>query len=155
MPKADTHLVNFDDLPQKRQFLQGVQGLSGLWEVTLKQRKYTRSLSQNAYWWVAVVQPFSEWLTSEWGEPVELEQAHELLKHKILGTKELVNKSTGETIEITRSSRQLDTKEFGDFIEEAAQWLAQFTGIVVLPPEIFYQSKEKHERTTREARSRG
>lgn len=153
MSKTETHLVNFDDLAQKRQVMSTVQGLSGLYEVTIKPRKLTRSLSQNAYYWVAVVQPFAEWLKDEWGERVELEQAHELLKHKILGSKELVSRSTGEVIEITRSSRGLDTAEFGEFIDSAANWLAEFTGIVVLPPEVFYQKKEKHARTTRQTGS--
>jgi hypothetical protein len=138
-------VVNMDNLQTKRRFMQKVQTMSGLWEISMKPRKLTRSLSQNAYYWAAVVAPFTEWLRAEWGESdVQPEQAHELLKTKILGTRELVNKQTGEAIEITRSSKRLDTHEFGEFIENAAAWLAEFTGIVVLPSEMFYEEKQKN-----------
>lgn len=137
-------VINMDDLPTKRRFMQKVQTMSGLWEVSLKHRKFTRTLSQNAYYWAAVVAPFTDWLRNEWGDSnVQAEQAHELLKTKILGTRELVNKETGEEIQIIRSSKMLDTAEFGEFIDNAAAWLAEFTGIVVLPPEMFYGEKKK------------
>jgi hypothetical protein len=140
-------VVNFDNLATKRKFMQGVQGLTGLWEVSLKPRKFTRSLSQNAYYFAAVVTPFTEWLRQEWGDSsVTVEQAHELLKHKILGTKELMNKETGEVIEITRSSRMLDSAEFGEFIDKAAAWLAEFTGIVVLSSDLFWESAPQEKR---------
>lgn len=133
-------VVNMDDVPTKRRFMQKVQTMTGLWEIQMKPRRFTRSLSQNAYYWAAVVTPFTEWLRGEWGDSdVKPEQAHELLKHKVLGSLELTNKQTGEVIEITRSSRTLDSYEFGEFIEKAAAWLAEFTGIVVLTPEMFYE----------------
>lgn len=137
-------VINFDSLQTKRRFMQKVQTMSGLWEVSMKPRKLVRSLNQNAYYWAAVVAPFTEWLRDEWGDnSVQPEQAHELLKTKILGTRELVNKKTGEVIEITQSSKTLDTHEFGEFIDNAAAWLAEFTGIVVLSPDLFWEQPEK------------
>lgn len=142
-------IVDMDDVPTKRQFMQAVQTMTGLWEIQMKQRRFTRSLNQNRYYWSAVVTPFTEWLRKEWGDnDVQLEQAHELLKHKILGARELVNKKTGDVIEITRSSRTLDTTEFGEFIDKAAAWLAEFTGIVVLAPEMFRDKPETRKRAS-------
>jgi hypothetical protein len=146
MSQAETlkHVVNMDNLTTKRRFMQKIQTMTGLWEISMKPRRFTRSLNQNSYYWAAVVSPFTDWLRNEWGDSsVQLEQAHELLKTKILGTKELVNKKTGEVIEITRSSKMLDTHEFGEFIENAAAWLAEFTGIVVLSSELFWEQPEK------------
>lgn len=137
-------VVNMDNVSTKRRFMQKVQSMTGLWEIQMKPRRFTRSLSQNAYYWAAVVTPFTEWLRGEWGDSsVQLEQAHELLKTKVLGTRELVNKKSGEVIEITRSSKMLDTHEFGEFIDNAAAWLAEFTGIVVLSPDLFWENPEK------------
>jgi len=85
------------------------------------------------------VTPFRDWLREEWGENVSSEQAHEMLKHKILGAKELVDKATGEALEIPPTSHDLDVYEFGQFIEGAARWLAEFTGIVVIPSEMFFE----------------
>lgn len=138
MSETLKQVVNMDSLPTKRKFMQAVQTMTGLWEISMKPRKFTRSLSQNSYYWAAVVTPFTDWLRSEWGDSfITPEQAHEVLKEKVLGIKELVNKETGDVIEITRSSKALDTHEFGEFIDNAAAWLAEFTGIVVLPPEMF------------------
>jgi hypothetical protein len=136
-------VLDMDDIKVKRNLMAKISVMTGLVEVSIKPRKLTRSLSQNSYWWAAVVQPFSEWLSQEWGESIELEQAHEILKQKILGTDELTNKKTGEVIEITRSSRVLDTAEFGEMIDKAALWLAEFCGIVVLPPEVFEDKSDQ------------
>lgn len=144
MSETLKQVVNMDDTPTKRRFMQAVQRMGGLWEISMKPRKYTRSLSQNSYYWAAVVTPFTDWLRNEWGDSnVQVEQAHELLKTKILGTRELVNKQTGELLEITRSSKMLDTTEFGEFVDNAAAWLAEFTGIVVLPPDLFNDKENR------------
>lgn len=137
-------VVNMDNLTTKRRFMQKVQTMTGLWEIQMKPRRFTRSLSQNSYYWAAVVSPFTDWLRSEWGDnDISLEQAHEVLKEKVLGTKELLNKQTGEVIEITRSSKVLDTAEFCEFIDKAAAFLAEFAGIVVIPSEMYWEEKEK------------
>jgi hypothetical protein len=144
MTEALKQVYDMDDLPTKRRVMQAIQQMKGLYEISFKPRKFTRTLSQNSFYWAAVVSPFCDWLRTEWADnSIELEQAHELLKARILGTRELVNKKTGEVIEITRSSRTLDSTEFGEFIEQAAAWLAEFTGIVVLSPEMFYDKKEE------------
>lgn len=147
MAETLKQVVNMDNVSTKRRFMQKVQMMTGLWEVSLKPRRLTRSLSQNAYYWAAVVTPFAEWLRNEWGDSgVHAEQAHEVLKQKILGTRELVNKKTGEVIEITQSSKVLDTHEFGEFIENASAWLAEFCGIVVLSSDLFWESPPQEKR---------
>ncbi len=133
-------IVNLDDLETKRRLVAEIGKLKGLWELHLKPRKLTRSLNQNAYWWQAVVTPFHRWLNDEWGERVEMEQAHEMLKQKILGIKFV--EIDGQALAVPRSSRTLDTEEFAKLIDGAAAWLAKFCGIVVVPPEMFTE-KEK------------
>src|SRR6185295_1364484 len=102
-------VLNFDNLETKRRFMQRVQKLKGLQEVSIRPRQKTRSLNANAYYWVAYVQPFTEWLRDEWGDPsITTEQAHIELKRAVLGTKELVRKDTGETIELIPTTRDMD-----------------------------------------------
>lgn len=132
-------VLNLDDVETKKRLMSKIGRLRGLHEITIKPRRKARSLNQNSYYWVAVVSPFREWLRDEWQEEVSLEQAHEMLKHKILGAKELTDKETGEIIEIPPSSRDLDVHEFAEFIEGCARWLAEFTGIVVIPSEMFFE----------------
>ena len=112
----------------------------GLYEVFIKPRKQTRTLDQNAYYWVAVVAPFTEWLREHYGDPrISSEQAHEMLKVKILGWD--LKDVKGETLTLIPRSRTLDTKEFGQFIDDAAKWLAEFCDIIVIPSEVFYDGK--------------
>lgn len=134
-------VINLDDLETKRRLLAQIGKLKGLWELHLKPRRLTRSLNQNAYWWAAIVKPFCDWLNDEWGESVDMEQAHEMLKQKILGIKFV--EIDGQAITIPQSSRTLNTEEFGVLIEEAASWLAKFCHIVVVPPEMFTEKEKR------------
>lgn len=129
--------------------MERVQKLTGLYEVSLKPRKLTRSLNQNAYYFAAVVQPFRDWLRIEFGDPqIDLDQAHEMLKVRILGMDEKLVDSTGEVLILIPRSKTLDTWEFAQYIEKCAEFLASFAGIVVLPSELFYEAKETKPRRT-------
>ena len=135
-------VLNFDSVETKRRFMQRVQKLRGLQEVSISPRKKTRSLNANAYYWVGVVQPFTEWLREQWGDPaITTEQAHAVLKLKVLGAKEKVIESTGEVLELIPTTHDMDSFEFGDYLEKAIAWLAEFANIVVIPSEMFWESK--------------
>ena len=137
-------MVNLDNVDHKRRLMQRIQKLRGLYEISISPRKKTRSLNANSYYHVAVVAPFLEWLKENWGDnAITHEQAHELLKRKVLGVIEKVDKSTGEVFEITPTSHDMDQYEFGEYIEKAAAWLAEFAGIVVIPSEMFWEDKER------------
>lgn len=141
--KPPVEVVNLSDVRQKRALMQRIQTLNGLYEVSLKPRKITRTLNQNSYYFVAVVQPFRDWLREQYGDPqIDLDQAHEMLKVRILGVDETLVDSTGEVLRLIPRSKTLDTWEFGQYVDKCAAWLAEFCGIVVLPPELFYEAKE-------------
>lgn len=134
-------VLNFDDLDTKRRFMAKVGKLSGLQEVTIKPRRKTRSLQANAYYWSAYIPGWLEWLREASGEPwITKEQAHEALKKHVLGTTPIVNKETGEVIdEMIPDSRFMDTKEFGEYLDRAAEFLASFAGIVVISSDLFFE----------------
>lgn len=135
--------VNMDDLAAKRRLMTYIGTLRGLYDVTVTPRKRTRTLNQNAYYFAAFVQPFSEYLTREWGEAIDIDQAHITLKIAVLGMKQKVNKETGEVLEMVPTSRFKDTWEFSEYLEHAAKFLAETASIVVLPPELFFDEKQK------------
>jgi hypothetical protein len=135
-------VVNFDNVESKRRVMQRIQRLKGLHEVSIKPRKKTRSLNANAYYWAAYVQPFTEWLRDEWGDPtITTEQAHALLKVRVLGPKEKVLEDTGEVIELIPTTHDMDKYDFGNYLDSAAKFLAEFAGIVVLSSDLFFESK--------------
>lgn len=136
-----TQIYNLKDVAHRRRLMETVQRLPpGLYEVTIKPRKLTRSLNQNAYWHAGVVEPFRYWLSEINGEDVTHDQAHDVLKRQMLGTKDVVL-PTGDVIEIPPSTRTLDTAEFADLIERTARWLAEFAGVVIIPSEMFLDAK--------------
>lgn len=117
--------------------------MSGLWDISMTPRKLTRSLNANAYYWAAVVAPFTEWLREQWGDPtISTEQAHIELKRAVLGVREKVNKVTGEVMELTPTTHDMDQEEFGLFIENASVFLEKFANILVLPPEMFLEKRK-------------
>lgn len=139
--KEPVPVVNMDDLAAKRRLIAKIGTLKGLWNVDLTPRKKTRSLQANAYYWSAYIPAWLEWLREASGEPwITKEHAHEALKKHVLGTTPIVNKETGEIIdEMIPDSRFMDTKEFGEYLDRAAEFLANFAGIVVIPSELFFE----------------
>ncbi len=147
MPK-DTLLINMDDAAAKRELMIQIGRLSGLYEVYIKPRKRTRSLDQNAYYFAAVVTPFRDWLRESYGDSrMSTDEAHEMLKVKILGLTEKQIPNSDETMTIIPRSKTLTVEEFGEYIEKAAAWLAEFCNIIVLPSETFYEAESPRKKT--------
>lgn len=141
--KQPPMVLDLSDLAEKRKLMSHIGTLKGLYEVTLKPRKRTRSLDQNSYYWSAFVGPWLAWLREQEGDPsITKEQAHIVLKSAVLGTKTVANPKTGEAIEIPPNTRQMKTDEFSIYLDAAGKWLAEFAGIVVLPSEMFYEEKK-------------
>lgn len=133
-------MLNLSDINVKRQLMTHIGALQGLHEVTIKERRRTRSLNQNAYYWSAYVQPFTAWMRAEWGDPtITTEQAHIELKKAVLGVETRVKEATGETLELVPTTHDKDTLEFSVYLDKAAEFLANTAGIVVLPAEMFYE----------------
>ena len=136
----DSLIVNMSDREVKQRLMIEIGRLSGLYEILIKPRKKTRSLNQNAYYWAAVVTPFTEWLRENYGDSqIDKEQAHEMLKVKILGLEEKHIPDTGEKVTLIPRSKTLSIEEFEEYIEKCSAWLSEFCGIIVVPCEAFYE----------------
>jgi hypothetical protein len=139
----DTLLVNLSDPAVKRELMIQIGRLNGLHEILIKPRKRTRSLDQNAYYWKAVVEPFTLWLREVYGDSqIDKEQAHDMLKVKILGTREkLLPGAPEQKLFLFPRSKTLTVEEFSEYIEKCAAWLAEFCEIVVVPSEMFHEGE--------------
>lgn len=137
MPKREFTLVNMDVLSEKRQLMSAIQVARGLWEVSMRQVKPKRSLDQNAYMHAAFVEPFRKWIQENWGEDVDHDQAYETLKLAVMHIDRV------EGLPLMPSTRHLDTKDFSDFLEKAAQFLATKCGIVVLSSDMYFETPKK------------
>ena len=139
MTTDDSLIWNLSDVNEKRRLMLQISKLSGLHEVRIKPRKRTRTLDQNNYYFVAIVQVFRDWLREQYGDPmITSDQAHEMLKVKILGLDERLIEGTNEVLNFIPRSKTLSTEEFGVYIDKCSNWLAAFCEILVVPAELFY-----------------
>jgi hypothetical protein len=89
-----------------------------------------RSNPQNKYYWGVVVQTLSD----ETG--YNLEEMHEIIKHKFLTEHRLVKGKKGEVIQMNMSgsTSKLDTKQFEDLMARIRIWASQELSIFILEP---------------------
>lgn len=126
--------INFNSPRQKRLLYQAMKGLNGLHKVTIAERKRQRSSRQNAYYWAVPVHLFHQFL-NEQGEAMTKEQTHELMKAKFL-RETVVNHETGEVFgERVKSTTELSTSEFAEYLDQCIAWLADMFDIVCPDPD--------------------
>lgn len=105
-------------------------------EVIFRQKKKHRSNQQNAYYWAVPVGMIYEYLKdTDNSEVWTPEMVHEILKYKFL-LRQRVNSDTGEVIyEYSRSTTDLTTSEFMDYLTKIQQWAAETFHINIPDPD--------------------
>lgn len=99
--------------------------------ITVEKLYNKRSLEQNAFYHHVVLHEFSRGYYETSGERITRETAHEFLKGRF-NTKEV---KMGETLlVIPRSTTELTTTEFNEYIEKCRKFVAEFFGIEIPEP---------------------
>lgn len=99
--------------------------------LTIKPFKKSRSDNQNRYYWGVVIKLISEELG------YFAEEMHEILKQKFLDQKEF--KFGKDQFIVTKSTSELSTKEFEDYLENIRQFAHMTLNIFIpLPNEVDY-----------------
>ena len=115
-------------------FMESIKNLSdGRVEVKVRRLYKQRSTMQNAYYWGCLLQEFVDGYEDTTGEKITKEQAHQLLKSEFNYT-EMVNQKTGEVKRIAKSTSELTTTEFMDYIEYCIRFIAEWFGRTVAEP---------------------
>jgi hypothetical protein len=130
------YIVDMSDPHAKAVVLAALRGLQGRHRIEVKRYRARRTDAQNRLLWAAINAPFGDFLREQ-GESYTDEDAHCLLKQKFL-RETIVNKDTGEVIgERLRSTTELNTAEFSEYVEKCAAYLADMFGVVVhLPGDV-------------------
>lgn len=107
-------------------YLQKVKSLEGQrFEIVLRKEIKGRSLNQNAYYWGVVIDILGNHLG------YEAEEMHEALKFKFLRIHKV------EGLETVRSTTDLSTAEFEEYLEKIRRWAAmELNCYTPLPNEI-------------------
>ena len=102
-------------------------------EVLFRRKKKPRSSPQNAYYWGVVVQLIHEAMLDV-GDVVHPQEVHEFLKFRFLRVQK-IDHETGELkYEYSRSTTDLSTIEFMEYIEMCIQFAAEYLNTVIPPP---------------------
>ena len=141
----------------KREFIRQIGALGkGIYSVCIKKYVSKRSNPQLGYFHAVIVKSLADHLRNEGIiEGITDEEAKGILKDKFLRLSQVVNYETGECIEYTLSLATLDREAMSVFIDQCIRWLEEFFGIIVPPPDPFYERKKKEKnvenKTDREA----
>lgn len=114
---------------EQRSYLdQCVKSLEGKTaRITITRDVRSRTNKQNKYYWGVIVDRISN-ETDHTDEEV-----HEFLKTKFLGRRFI--EIAGEEVEITKSTKKIDTIEMTRYIEQIRAWAAQFLGMTIPSPQ--------------------
>lgn len=103
-------------------------------KITIQQQKKHRSLSQNAFYFSAVV-PVIRDMFFEGGQMVDEQVTHEYLKRYVGNLTRTIATPDGKIETVTRSSTELSTIEWEVFIEQIRAFAAQWNVSVPFPRE--------------------
>lgn len=118
-----------------RPMLALLRQLEGQWvTITVRARKKRRSLKQNAYYFGVIVPLCGEFMRG-YGNRMDDDEVHEWLKEHVGKLTKYVTSPSGVRTKIVRSSRELDTGEWEDYMQDIRAWAADFDLHIPLPNE--------------------
>lgn len=100
-------------------------------EITLAEPKKTRTNQQNRYYFGPVIEAVIAF-DREHGGDMDKDRAHEHLMTEVGGFYE-VKREYGVIKKVRRSSTNLTTKEWGEYMEKIKAWASQF-GLIIPDP---------------------
>ena len=93
--------------------------------ITLQLAKKQRSNPQNAFYW-GVILPIVKQCLKDAGHVLTTEATHDLIKLKFLKETLFVNEDSGEVLERIKSTTELSTSQFMDFVTEIRQFTLEY-----------------------------
>lgn len=101
--------------------------------ISIEKTKNKRSNPQNSYYFGIVI-PILKDALKEAGYTMTNDNVHELLKLKFLKETILTDENTGECIERIKSTTELSTTGFMEYILQIQQWCSEFFAVVIPDP---------------------
>lgn len=101
--------------------------------ITLEKPKKKRSNPQNAFYYGVVI-PIVQNCLRDAGYLMTNEATHDLIKLKFLKETILTNEETGEIVERVKSTTELSTSQFMDFVAEISIFTNEYFGVNLPQP---------------------
>ena len=101
--------------------------------ISIQKQKKTRSNNQNAYYHGVVI-PIMQQCLKDAGYLMTNESIHEMLKLRFLKESILVNEDTGEYLERIKSTTELSTTDFMEYIMEIQKFAVEYFNTEIPSP---------------------
>jgi len=124
-------VIDFDNPRECVLIHNHLRSLKGLHRVEVVKHRPRRSDRANRFYWPACVVPLSEWMSEEYGEKFDPDDAHEMFKRCFL-TRTFTGKH-GRKMTVVGSSAKLNDLEFSEYVDKCIHLLASYCGIIVSP----------------------
>jgi len=118
---------------KREQFNSAIKQLTdGRVRVKVEKVYRKRTNPMNAYYWGVVLYEFCQGFADVSGENIDSNTAHEFLKQRF-NSMELISRD-GEVINVGKTTSELTTTEFGEYIENCRRFISEFFNREVLSP---------------------
>ena len=101
--------------------------------ITIEKKKRKRSNPQNNFYWGIVLPMMQTGFYNNLGEHVGIQEAHEFLKGRFL-FREVVNQELGEVIKLSKSTTELSTIQFEEYLDKIREFATEFLSIQIPLP---------------------
>ena len=116
--------------------------LDGNYRVEIKRIRRKRTLDQNGWLFGCIYPMLLKGLNDAGWEFTSIEEVHEYFK-AMLWKKRMVNKHTGEIVEIPLSTTEMDTVQFSTYCDSLRDYGCEYLDIEVPDPDKLWFEKEK------------
>ena len=106
---------------------------NGSYMLTITKQRRGRTLNQNDWLWGCVYPILLDGLLDAGWEFTSVEQVHEFFKKQMAQDK-VVNYSTGEIVEIPRSTATMDTQQFSMYVDALRAYVEEFLNVTIPEP---------------------
>lgn len=118
------------------------QALDGQYRVEIKRVRRKRTLEQNGWLFGCIYPMLLKALNDAgWDDITTVEQVHEYFK-ALLWKKRIVNRNTGEIVEIPYSTTEMDTVQFSTYCEKLRDYGREYLGVEIPDPDKLWMENE-------------
>lgn len=126
------------DLRPLVNFFAGVP--DGVYRIEVKKVRKNRSLDQNGWLWGCIYPLLLNALNAAGWELLTVNQVHEFFK-SLLAKQTVLNKQTGEIVEIPWSTAEMDTVQFSTYCEALRDYAREYLGVEIPDPNKMWRDE--------------
>ena len=134
MIEIKTKIIDGKITRNRNLFIDALASMDGKEVVlTVKRAKKQRSNPQNNFLW-GCVYPIMQKALKDAGHLMTVNDVHDLLKLRFLKETILINEETGEYIERIKSTKELSTTTFAEYVQDIHRFASEYFGVTIPDP---------------------